>query len=416
MKKLIIILIIISTNLFSQEYEIAWEKDIGGSYAQFSKDGEFIYVAVGSNINKFRSSDGSFVSTFDNSGVPYIYGMNISSSGNYIVTRDGGGGSNIWDVKAEKAIKQVTNMVNGDILNDSIAISIFDLKNGSNKIGLFNFIKGKEVKSIITNNLQVILKVSHNGKMFATASIYTDSQKNKKFYLTLWNTDSLTEIKRFELEAPDNQSTFMDIKFSLDDQLVGVCRQYPYEVEIFDTKTFSSFINSNKFDKRYAAIFDFVNNLILIDFIDPFVPTYDFYIIDKNTKLVNQKFNLITAGLTTSQNNLIFTGDRLLRPKTVGVTENEQNRLLISPNPASDYIEINVGAGSKPALENPGIEIFNIFGEKNPTLSLPIGEGTGKVLPTGEDLGGVFKIDVSNLAPGVYFIKIGDKFEKFVKM
>jgi hypothetical protein len=33
----------------------------------------------------------------------------------------------------------------------------------------------------------------------------------------------------------------------------------------------------------------------------------------------------------------------------------------------------------------------------------------------GEDLGGVFKIDVSNLAPGVYFIRIGDKFEKFMK-
>jgi hypothetical protein len=84
------------------------------------------------------------------------------------------------------------------------------------------------------------------------------------------------------------------------------------------------------------------------------------------------------------------------------------------PNPASDYIEINVGAGSKPALMIE-FEIFNIFGEKNPTLTLPAGEGTSKVLPNGEDLGGFFRVDISNLAPGVYFIKIGDRFEKFVK-
>jgi hypothetical protein len=62
------------------------------------------------------------------------------------------------------------------------------------------------------------------------------------------------------------------------------------------------------------------------------------------------------------------------------------------------------------------VKIYNIFRDKNPTLTLPIGEGTGKVLPTGEDLGGVFKIDISNLLAGVYFIKIGDKFEKFIKL
>jgi hypothetical protein len=72
--------------------------------------------------------------------------------------------------------------------------------------------------------------------------------------------------------------------------------------------------------------------------------------------------------------------------------------------------------GVIPAKAGIYVKIYNIFGEKNPTLALPIGEGTGKALPTGEDLGGVFKIDVSNLTPGVYFIKIGDKFEKFVKM
>jgi hypothetical protein len=80
--------------------------------------------------------------------------------------------------------------------------------------------------------------------------------------------------------------------------------------------------------------------------------------------------------------------------------------ISISPNPASDYIEINVGAGSKPALMVE-FEIFNIFGEKTTLsdLSPALSEGEGER-----------KIDISNLPAGVYFIKIGDKLAKFVKM
>jgi hypothetical protein len=89
----------------------------------------------------------------------------------------------------------------------------------------------------------------------------------------------------------------------------------------------------------------------------------------------------------------------------------------ISPNPASDFIEISLDSPSiKRGQGGVSLEIFNIFGESvartspsvqmrssDPTLALPVGEGT-------------VRIDISNLAAGVYFIKIGDKFEKFVKL
>jgi hypothetical protein len=88
------------------------------------------------------------------------------------------------------------------------------------------------------------------------------------------------------------------------------------------------------------------------------------------------------------------------------VNENNHNdKISISPNPASDYIEINVGAGSKPALVN-NIEIFNIFGERTTPSDLS---------PALSEREGVKRIDVSNLLPGIYFIMIGDRFEKFVK-
>jgi hypothetical protein len=55
------------------------------------------------------------------------------------------------------------------------------------------------------------------------------------------------------------------------------------------------------------------------------------------------------------------------------------------------------------------LEIFNIFGENTtpPNLS---------GLPPLLVKEGIIKIDISKLPVGVYFIKIGDKIEKFIKM
>ncbi len=87
-----------------------------------------------------------------------------------------------------------------------------------------------------------------------------------------------------------------------------------------------------------------------------------------------------------------------------GVEEkiNISNNFQISPNPAEDFIEISVG--SRHALTNTDIRIFNVFGEivRNPTPTLPKGEG--------------LRIDVSGLPSGVYFVRVGDKLMKFVKI
>ncbi len=78
----------------------------------------------------------------------------------------------------------------------------------------------------------------------------------------------------------------------------------------------------------------------------------------------------------------------------------DKQQYLISPNPATDFIEISVGAQGTV----PNIRIFNVFGEnvKNPSPSLPKGEG--------------LRIDVSGLPSGVYFVRVGDKVGKFVKI
>jgi len=85
----------------------------------------------------------------------------------------------------------------------------------------------------------------------------------------------------------------------------------------------------------------------------------------------------------------------------------EKSDQLIYPNPASDYIEISISAFNPTVNRRvegvvDKIQIFNTLGiDLTPTLSIN-GDGV--------------RIDVSKLPAGVYFVKIGDKVEKFLKM
>jgi photosystem II stability/assembly factor-like uncharacterized protein len=88
-----------------------------------------------------------------------------------------------------------------------------------------------------------------------------------------------------------------------------------------------------------------------------------------------------------------------LIPTDVRDEESEIGTILF-PNPATDFITIQF----KPS-EGSDIRIFDMLGERtfNPTPALAASrEGV--------------RIDVSFLAPGMYFIKIGNKVEKFVKI
>ena len=79
--------------------------------------------------------------------------------------------------------------------------------------------------------------------------------------------------------------------------------------------------------------------------------------------------------------------------------------LILSPNPVHDFLEITVG--SRHAVTD--IRIFNVFGEEilkssdlnNSQFSFPNSQ---------------FRIDVSGLPSGVYFVRIGDKVGKFLKI
>ena len=89
------------------------------------------------------------------------------------------------------------------------------------------------------------------------------------------------------------------------------------------------------------------------------------------------------------------------KPEFSSVRESQiETGINISPNPATDFIEIS----KPPEGSSNTVRIFNVFGEivKNPT----------QTLPEGEDL----RIDVSGLPSGMYFVRVGEKVGKFVKL
>ncbi len=91
----------------------------------------------------------------------------------------------------------------------------------------------------------------------------------------------------------------------------------------------------------------------------------------------------------------------------LSVEEIEPSPLFAFPNPARDYIEIDVGIGRDLSLPGNTIYVYNAIGIL--VLSTPVNSVDTPAS------GGQIKIDVSGLPPGVYFVRYDDSFTKFVK-
>jgi hypothetical protein len=98
--------------------------------------------------------------------------------------------------------------------------------------------------------------------------------------------------------------------------------------------------------------------------------------------------------------------------KTVTDVNDEYDNTLninCSPNPASDFITITLKPSEGfEASEGSSIQIYNNLGEKVTTPSLQ-----SNATPPKE---GNFRINISDLPMGVYFVKVGGETAKFVKM
>ena len=102
----------------------------------------------------------------------------------------------------------------------------------------------------------------------------------------------------------------------------------------------------------------------------------------------------------------------LIEEMFVDVDEKIKSEIFLTPNPASDYIEISVGA-QRAVPDN--IAIFDILGVEvtTPQWASPLLRNRDTPPYQG---GEIVRLDVSYLTPGVYFVRVGDVVRKFVKI
>ena len=105
-----------------------------------------------------------------------------------------------------------------------------------------------------------------------------------------------------------------------------------------------------------------------------------------------------------------YTYNSIRLPVSVNEEYSSGNSLLTYPNPASDFITIQLSnKGLQPFAAGDKVQIFDILGIE------VISVGTGLDLSTQPNDLSTLRINVSHLPAGVYFIRMGDRVEKFVK-
>jgi len=101
-----------------------------------------------------------------------------------------------------------------------------------------------------------------------------------------------------------------------------------------------------------------------------------------------------------------FSGYRIEFDYELIVSAEEENitTTTLSPNPATDYIEINNVMLSETKHPVLNVKLYDVLGIEHPATSWhPSKEGN-------------IRLDISRLSPGVYFVSVGGRMYKFVKM
>ncbi len=160
------------------------------------------------------------------------------------------------------------------------------------------------------------------------------------------------------------------------------------------------FSNNNTFISGYCY-----NTIMIWDLEGNFIKSYD-----DLPKQINGDGWVLTKSLAVSKNSkyILTSNDyRYLTlwnaPEITSISDEKSlpsDEIYVYPNPSTDFIDINLNKEAS-LITSDNIQIFDILG-------LEVGQSS---LIDGNN-----RIDVSHLPAGVYYIKIEDKVEKFLKM
>ncbi len=226
------------------DLQVVWEKPAGEriNAAKFSKDGNFIYCSIGNTIQKMDAKTGEFNSKFYNEDSLSLYwfeNMEISNSGNFLLSTNGNGSALVWDTRTEKRVKKID-------AGEYVTCAAMSVDEQTLLIGRFG--GGFIIFDLINNKLdsthrskinvsQIVF--SHNGKYFVTGSWYEDNITKKDYnQLILWETETFKQVATLQdIEITTGVYGYRIIKFSPDDKYLGDIRLDFDGPDIFDLNT-----------------------------------------------------------------------------------------------------------------------------------------------------------------------------------
>ncbi|MBX3043733.1 MAG: T9SS type A sorting domain-containing protein [Ignavibacteriae bacterium] len=217
-----------------------------------------------------------------------------------------------------------------------------------------------------------------------------------------------------------------DIEFQENIFLTGLGRELFQNENTFftsDTVKASHLVSTFKFSTEVLNLNTFKNNTVKgfatlrsqLPHVSDLTFTNSYRAIDSIASGINDKFENLNLDYLYDNSKIAISSLSVLAEvisKNTSVNSKEATELGIYPNPASDFItisipEINPTVNRRVDGLVDKVQIFDMLGIE--VISTP----SAALTPTGE---GNLRIDVSHLPAGVYFIRIGTRVEKFVKM
>jgi hypothetical protein len=305
------------------------------------------------------------------------------------------------------------------------------------------YINYKEKEPV--NQLNYAWRIHQNGGFIVYVPMDNEYVKASKEKLEMQNYRFVNETENDLVTAKYNlryevYRTISDTKWSEEDEFCCYYIKVNFipkllrqpENKIFnygETDTLFYIYFNNEFGKEIEVELYYMASLSHKPrLVDKSVPTWaKWYNYIKNITYAEDGYYYALARYNNYCDPMITDTIRVtVAPKgTTNIGELESNSIFrITPNPANDYITISIPENAnhtlKSVVENgqEKVQIFNTLGiEVAQTPSSVIYNSLSndaKTTQTGASE--LLKIDISHLPTGVYFVKIGDKVEKFVKI